>query len=233
MIGASSLFVSCTTAEQRTQPVETGKVSWERNLDVALKTSKKCGKPVFLLFQEVPGCAGCKQFGREVLSNPLIVSAIEREFVPLLIHNNKGGHDAEVLKKFSEPAWNYQVVRFIDGDGKDLIPRKEKVWDVGPLAERMIESLEKAGRQVPGYLETVRYEGHTKLQKVAFSMFCFWTGEAKLGAIEGMITTEAGWIGSKEVVLIEYDPAAIPLTKLIKEAAALDCASAVYLLPIQ
>lgn len=36
-------------------PIEIGKVEWGRDLDVALATSKETGKPVFLLFQEVPG----------------------------------------------------------------------------------------------------------------------------------------------------------------------------------
>ena len=34
---------------------EVGKVKWGRDVDVAFAASKKSGKPVFLLFQEVPG----------------------------------------------------------------------------------------------------------------------------------------------------------------------------------
>jgi hypothetical protein len=34
------------------QPMELGTVKWSRDLDAALETSEK---PVFLLFQEVPG----------------------------------------------------------------------------------------------------------------------------------------------------------------------------------
>ena len=52
---------------------------WGRDLDAALASSAKSGKPVFALFQEIPGCAGCKQFGRDVLSNPLLVEAIQGE----------------------------------------------------------------------------------------------------------------------------------------------------------
>lgn len=36
-------------------PRELGKVRWLRDHDEALATSKKTQKPVFLLFQEVPG----------------------------------------------------------------------------------------------------------------------------------------------------------------------------------
>lgn len=119
-------------------------MKWGRDLAEALAASKKSGKPVFLLFQEVPGCAGCKNFGRDVLSDPEIVTSIEKNFVPLLIHNNKPGKDAEVLKQFKEPAWNYQVVRFLDSSGKDLIPRKDGVRTIDELTQRISAALTAA-----------------------------------------------------------------------------------------
>lgn len=127
-------------------PPEVGAVRWGRDIDAALASSLDTKKPVFLLFQEVPGCVGCKDFGRDVLSDPAIVKAIEGNFIPVLIHNNKAGKDAEVRDRFKEPAWNYQVVRFLDGDGKDLIPRKDHIWTAAALSERMKEALAKAGR---------------------------------------------------------------------------------------
>ena len=36
-------------------PVEVGKVEWGRDLEEALAESQKSKKPVFALFQEVPG----------------------------------------------------------------------------------------------------------------------------------------------------------------------------------
>lgn len=111
------------------QPVEIGTVRWNRDYDAALKQSRENGKPVLALFQEVPGCAGCKTFGREVLSDPSLAEVIEESFIPLLVYSNRGGGDAELLKKYGEPAWNYQVIRFFDGDGRDIIPRKDKIWD--------------------------------------------------------------------------------------------------------
>lgn len=152
--------VSCSRATSAAESphVETGTIRWGRDLPAALAASRHSGKPVFLLFQEVPGCMGCKQFGRNVLSHPLIVRAIEAEFTPLLIHNNDPGPDAEVLRRYGEPAWSYQVVRFLDAEGRDIIPRKDHVWEARPLAERMIATLEKAGRPVPEYLKTVTAE---------------------------------------------------------------------------
>ena len=83
------------------------------------------------------------------------MEAIQEAFVPLLIINNRPGADAKILKRFGEPAWNYQVVRFLTAKGKDLIPRKDQVWTTGPLARRMIASLKVAKRPVPDYLQAL------------------------------------------------------------------------------
>jgi len=78
-----------------------------------------------------------------------MVETIETHFVPLLIKNNAPGADAALLKRFKEPSWNYQVVRFLDADAKDIIPRKDRVWTTPALAARMAEALKKHGREVP------------------------------------------------------------------------------------
>ena len=77
---------------------------------------------------------------------------IETEFIPVVIYNNQP-QDQALLKRFKEPAWNYQVVRFLDADAKDIIPRKDKVWKLPALAERMGEALRKHNRKVPEALE--------------------------------------------------------------------------------
>jgi len=47
-------FTACGQAKEK-NPSEIGTVKWSRDLDAALKKSKESGKPIFLLFQEVPG----------------------------------------------------------------------------------------------------------------------------------------------------------------------------------
>jgi hypothetical protein len=139
-------------------PIEIGAVNWGRDLDEALKLSDQTGRPVFLLFQEVPGCSGCQDFGKAVLSNPRVVEAIENEFLPVLVYNNRGGEDRRLLKRFNEPAWNYQVVRFLDAEGQDIIPRKDRIWTVKHLASRMIETLQAVDRPVPDSLRALAEE---------------------------------------------------------------------------
>ena len=220
-------LMSCH-ANDPAQPEEAGKVTWGRDLTVALASSRQSGKPVFALFQEIPGCAGCKQFGHDVLSNPLLVEAIETEFTPLLIHNNKPGKDAEVMKRFGEPAWNYQVVRFLDAEAADILPRKDQVWETGPLAERMIATLAKVKRPVPAYLKLLASEHSSRLRPAVFAMFCFWAGEMALGRIDGVVLTEAGFMAGREVTLVRYDPEIISLPQLIVAAEKVRCADALF-----
>ncbi len=150
-----AILMIASSVEANENPIEIGSVNWGRDLDKALKISKETGRPVFVLFQEVPGCRGCQDFGRTVLSHPRIVEAIEGEFLPVLVFNNRGGEDRKLLDRFGEPAWNFQVVRFLNAEGRDIIPRKDRVWTVGDIAARMIEALQAANRRVPDYLEAL------------------------------------------------------------------------------
>lgn len=146
--------VAAYGGETTKNPIEAGDVRWGRDLDAALKSSAKTGKPVLILFQEIPGCSGVQKFGREVLTNPTLVEAIENEFVPVLVYNNrKGGMDEKLLRRFQEPAWNYQVIRFLNGEGREVIPRKDRIWTTSGVASRMVEALEAANRPIPKYLE--------------------------------------------------------------------------------
>ncbi len=137
-------------------PIEVGNVQWGRDLVLALKNSADTGKPVLVLFQEIPGCSGVRKFGREVLTNPSLVEAIENEFHPVLVYNNrKGGMDEKLLKHFNEPSWNYQVIRFLNAYGQDIIPRRDRIWTLSGVASRMIEALTVANRPVPNYLKAL------------------------------------------------------------------------------
>ena len=89
------------------------------------------------------------------MADPIIVKTVENSFIPLLIHNNSGGVDAQILRKYKEPAWNYQVVRFLSGEGKDIIPRRDRVNTRAALAKRMIQALEKAKQPVPEDLKKI------------------------------------------------------------------------------
>lgn len=214
-------------------PIELGLVRWQRDFPEALTSAGQSGKPILLLFQEVPGCIGCQTFGQEVLSHPLLVEAIEENFIPVLVYNNRnGGMDQELLERFYEPSWNFQVMRFLNQRGEDLIPRKDQVWSVGETAQRMVLALEAAQRPVPRYLGNLALEEDgDNLRQLVFSMLCFWTGEYTFGGFEGVVATEAGFFGEREVTRVVYHQEKISKDELIRLAAEQQCATTVFHLP--
>ncbi|MBK8556986.1 MAG: thioredoxin family protein [Lewinellaceae bacterium] len=198
-------------------PVELGDVHWLRDLDTGMKQASLSGKPLLILFQEVPGCSNCTRYGSVTLRHPLIVEAIETYFVPVCIYNNKGGKDAEALKKFNETAWNNPVVRIVNAEGKDLAPRMPDFRSSAEIVSGMLLSLEKTGQEKPAYLQLLEEElmaRETGVATATFTMYCFWAGEKAFGAIPGVVETAPGFQDGKEVVRVVYNPAVVSKTQL-------------------
>lgn len=156
-----------------------------------------------------------------------MVEAIEELFQPVLVYNNKESDEA-ILKSFDEPSWNNPVVRFLNDQGEDVIAREDGVWNTVPLARRMAASLQAAGRDVPAWFTTVADSQPKPVAAATFAMHCYWVGEAKLGALDGVLSTRSAWIGDKEVVHLQYDPSRLAYADLVRNAHELECASTVY-----
>ena len=89
-------------------------------------------------------------YGRQVLTHPLLVEAAQELFVPACVYNNtKDDADAKVLKSFGERAWNNPVVRFLNADRKDMIPKVHKDWGLARLSGAMVDALKAAKREAP------------------------------------------------------------------------------------
>lgn len=201
---------------------ELGDVNWLRSYDDALAESQKSGKPVFILFQEVPGCSTCVNYGQNVLTDPLLVDAIENEFVPLAIFNNKGGADKKVLDKYNEPTWNNPVVRIVDAKGKNLTNRIAGDYSVSGVVNGMQSALLASNSDAPMYLDLLKTEQTRNTETTYYSMYCFWSGEAAFGNQEGVVSTEPGWMSGREVVKITYDPNAVSSKELDNVAKKAD-----------
>ena len=221
-----SLATISVNAQERTNPQnqdeELGKVSWYRDYDQATTLSAKENKPVFILFQEVPGCMTCRNYGHHVMSNPLLVEAIENEFIPLAIFNNKGGKDREVLKKYNEPTWNNPVVRIINNKGTNLTKRIAGDYSALAVYQAMVTVLTKEGKEIPKYLtllgEELQAKKYGATKETYYSMYCFWTGEKQLGSTTGVLHTEAGFMNGHEVVKVTYNPEVISNKNLTRFA---------------
>ncbi len=226
---ASAIALAAPTEEPREAPRELGRVDWQRDFGAALAASQASGKPVFALFQEVPGCATCVSFGEGALSHPLLVEAIESEFVPVLVYNNRPGEDAELLKRFGEPSWNNPVVRFFDGDGRDVVPRRDRVYTERALAQRMRAALSAADRTPPTYLDWIDANARTPRDRVTLETHCFWEGEACIGGHPAVRSTRASWDGGAEVVEVWFDPDAASAAELLAFAHQRGCGEKVVL----
>lgn len=213
------------------QSEELGQVNWIRNYDEALLQSEKQKKPIFLFFQEVPGCSTCRNYGHNVMSHPLIVEAIESHFIPTAIFNNKRGKDAKVLKQYGEPSWNNPVVRIVNSDETNVVDRLAGDYSKLGVINRMIEALGAYEKAIPKYLILLQAELTAKKRGTAttvLGMYCFWSGERNIGSINGVINTSAGFMDGKEVVKVEYDPSIISLENLIKKAKTTSNADHVF-----
>ncbi|MDX2013895.1 MAG: thioredoxin family protein [Myxococcaceae bacterium] len=192
---------------------ELGRVSWLRDLDAGLEQARATGKPVLLLFDEVPGCSTVRGFGRDVLSDPEVVALIEARFVPVAIFNNVSGADRRVLDEFREPAWNNPVVRVLDAQRRPLGSRFDGPYTKGAFREQLDRWLE--GRA-------------PKLERLTVSAHCFWECEARLGRLPAVQSSRVGFLGGEEVVEVEFDASRTSRQALVDEAIALDCATHVF-----
>lgn len=223
------ILLSCTYPSLIAQhPIELGDVHWLRDLAKAQALSKQSGKPILILFQEIPGCSTCQRYGSQVLSHPLIVEAIEAEFIPLAIHNNKGGEDGRMLKLFNEPSWNNPVVRIVDAQLKDVLDRLDGDYSPKGMTNYMIKALHTIKKQVPNYLQLLKESFTFNTGQLTFGMYCFWEGEKKLGSLQGVTRTIPGFVNGHEVVQVTFDPEYISPEKLMTEAKKQECANQVY-----
>jgi hypothetical protein len=55
LLGAGGLTGHASTLSSPSNPVELGRVKWHRDFEAAARQARETGKPILLLFQEVPG----------------------------------------------------------------------------------------------------------------------------------------------------------------------------------
>jgi len=59
-------------------------------------------------------------------------------------------------------------------------------------------------------------------------MACYWEGEARLGALDGVLATRIGFLQRHEVVEVEFDPERLAYERLVREAQKMSCARRVF-----
>ena len=220
-----------TLAASPEQVEELGVVRWSRDFEQATKQAKASGKPLFVLFTEVPGCSTVKGFGNGALSDPLIAEAIETHFIPVAVYNNVSGKDRKVLESFGEPTWNNPVVRIITHDRKPLAERFAGPYNRASLLANMTAAMKTAKITVPSWLGLLEDEASAaqgSTSQATFHMYCFWSGESKLGDIDGVVSSKTGFKDGREVVQVTYDTGKTSYGALLAEARKRGAADGVY-----
>lgn len=91
--------------------------------------------------------------------------------MPACIYNNVKGDDERWLKAFKERAWNNPVVRVMDADHKDLVPRVNNNWTLAGITTAMVDALKQAKQQVPAYLALLAAEEAARKRGVENAVF--------------------------------------------------------------
>jgi len=172
-------------------------------------------KPIFVLSKDFEQSAP--------LFQPLIIEVIESHFIPVLI--SEPSATIEVRSHNGEQEiWKLKI----DAEETvDLINDKENLWTY-KIVEGIIRSLRVLSKTIPTYIESLSQELNPNKEKATFCMYCFWTGEVKLGSIPGVVGTRAGFLGWGEVVEVQYDPQRLQYEELVKQAIRSDQASSIY-----
>jgi len=211
------------------QRVELGHVNWHKDFDKARALARQKERPLFVLFTEVPGCSTVKGYGRSVLSHPQIADAIEQAFVPVVVYNNKRGKHRRVLKSFNEPTWNNPAVRIIQPDRSMIVPRLYGNYSKQATVRTIVEALNKTNREIPAYLQLLhRQFKPTATNTAIFTMYCYWTGEARIGQLPSVVATKPGYIDGHEGVEVVFNSAGTKLQELAQKVKRLEAASAIY-----
>jgi len=151
--------------------------------------------------------------------------------ISLAIFNNVKGKDREILNKFKEPTWNNPVVRVVNSNGKDIVERLGRQWTELGVSYSITNALDAKNAEVPNYFKIYQEEliGRSGAVKEAnLAMYCFWTGEKELAKMDGVLSTEPGYMNGHEVVKIEYNPYITSLEKIVPIANRVNCADEVY-----
>ena len=79
----------------------------------------------------------------------------------------------------------------------------------------------------PEYLkiasQELESEYYQREEEAVYSMYCFWSGEAHLGLVEGVVGTEPGFMNGKEVVRVTYDTDIVDLKTITRHAEKAQC----------
>ncbi|VVB94585.1 Thiol:disulfide interchange protein DsbD [uncultured archaeon] len=117
--------------------IKLGNLSFHTSIEPGIKEAKSLNKPVFLYFRSET-CYWCIRFEEEALSDSMIVSLLEKNFVLISIDTFKQQKVASALNVRSTP---YMI--FFDKDGEKEISRIPGYVPKEEFLDKLYELLRK------------------------------------------------------------------------------------------
>jgi peptide methionine sulfoxide reductase MsrA len=199
--------------------------SWEQAKD----ESKRSNKAILILFHET-AVHHTGHSLQSVLSNSLLVETMEAYCITVLVPKRATNlAERALLKKYGICGLKKtSVVRIVDYRGRDLAGKINRC-DEWNLARAMGKALVAHGLKVPTYLKLLVQELDPSAERVAvFGMSSFWEGELAFAKCKHVISTRAGWMGSKQSVEVTYNPKLCSYSKLVQHAIKENAADVIY-----
>ena len=199
--------------------------TFAEDLADGLREAARTRRPLLVLVSEPtddPGSDAADSLGEE-----RVAEAIEEHFVPVRIAPERIPRGEPW--PYEQPGSETPTLLFLDADARQLVSRLDGTWTGGDVAREATIALRAVGAQPPDWLLLLVVELEDAPTRTAvFSMPCFWTGEARLGSIDGVVDTRAGWYAGREVVEVTYRPDLVSEKQLVTEAREARCAASAW-----
>ncbi len=199
-----------------------GRVRWLSDYNTALLKMAEENKPMLVYILGNTGNDVLSVRRNEILSHPLIVEAIESNFIPVAVSPAVAAeHSILSLPGDTKTGTAMSIV------GTDGHPKSKNSDDAAwmkHLTGIMLDALQQEGMAAPVYLKLVNEEFNAaeKRESAVITLHCFWSGEVELGIEHGIVYTEPGYIGDKEALYLEFNGSAISYEDILKSSLDLN-----------
>lgn len=200
-----------------------------RDIPSASEFALSLSKPLFVLYSETPGD---EDVGVEIFSHPLVVEAIQTDFVPVLceqavtpetpVRRTASGRRCRATVDILEASSLESLIdESLFGDN---LTRKS-------VSNAIMKTLQRRGKPVPKYLE-ILHQGETTMG-VEPRTFAIGTrdptrGEVEFASLEGVLAVQSAVVNRHGACLVTYDPRCVSFSFLLRTALQQSLCDSVY-----
>jgi hypothetical protein len=217
---------------------ELGAVRYETSsVEEAKKIAQERNMPIFCIQAEVPGDI---ESGKDVLSHPLIVEALESMFVCAAPKIPRKEFEDRYKPSAGRKAW-YTTINFLDANGEELVPAIGGDTLVVPvIVDCIVRVLTQCKRPIPRYVSLLQEEqcgkstigcsGRAKrnCRCIVFGIHDYDRTEVEFAKIDGVLATICGTYIGNRVIRIVYNPKVLSFTTILHYSTERHLADTIY-----